>query len=127
MGYSYLLISTWTHEPMVINVGNISHVNSLLECGPVLIQVYGEICKANTKIIPFPLSDNKDDVFSSYWRNNAVIKKLMLEIDLVHCCGYLVMVNFGVKDLGCSSPNKNVIFDSNFIPSYGKHLLFSNI
>lgn len=54
LGFSRLLVTAWLHEPAVIPVANVLHVNSALQYSPVLIQAYGVHQPAQTHILPFP-------------------------------------------------------------------------
>lgn len=106
LGFSYLLVTAWRHEPAIIPSASISHVNSTLRYSAVLIQAYGVHTAATTQFVPFPLNynDNKkniDNKFSTNWQKHSIVKNLTEIIDLEHSCGYLTMVCIGVRDLGC--------------------------
>lgn len=54
LGFSRLLVTAWLHEPAVIPIENISHVNAALQYSPVLIQAYGVHKSAQTSVVAFP-------------------------------------------------------------------------
>lgn len=116
LGFSRLLVTTWCQEPTVLNVSNIMHVNSALQYSSVLIQAYGVMSPAETIIIPFPIED-KD------WINHPAILNVSEFIDLEHSCGYITMVNIGVKDLGCENRDVNVRLGK-IKPSSGMYFSF---
>lgn len=55
LGFSRLLVTTWSHEPTVLNISNVLHINSALQYSSVLVQAYGVMQSAETVIVPFPL------------------------------------------------------------------------
>lgn len=109
LGYSRLLVTTWLHEPAIIPVSNILHVNVAAQYSPVLIQAYGVHEPAQTHIIPFPFrpdtpSKNLGEVPTDLqFRNHPAIKFLSNFINLENNCGYLTFANIGVLDFGCQN------------------------
>ncbi|GLV31089.1 uncharacterized protein CBL_12162 [Carabus blaptoides fortunei] len=103
LGFSRLLVTTWSHEPTVLNVANVLHINSALQYSSVLVQAYGVMQSAETVIVPFPVTFNKEDTPQSnvHWHKHPAIRNLRELVDLEHSCGYLTMVHIGVRDLGC--------------------------
>lgn len=101
LGFSKLLVTTWSHEPTVLNVANILHINSALEVSPVLVQAYGVLQSAESIIVPFPISHHMTDKDPVQWNKHPAIRNLEKLVDLDHSCGYLTMVKIGVRDLGC--------------------------
>lgn len=96
LGFSRLLVTTWSQEPTVLNVSSVLHVNSALQYSSVLIQAYGVLNPVETIIVPFPTEEPQ-------WKRHPAIRNLMDVADLEHNCGYLTMVDIGVKDLGCEN------------------------
>lgn len=111
LGYSRLLITTWLHEPAVIPIANILHVNAALQCSPVLIQAYGVLQTAQTFILPFPFrpdTPSKCQIVETSTTTDlqfrihpAIDRILSNHIDLEHNCGYITFANVGVLDFGC--------------------------
>lgn len=110
LGYSRLLITSWLHEPALIPVANILHVNAALQYTPVLIQAYGVRSPATTQVAPFPfrpdtplkrqLADENEGV---KWQRHPAVRNLEKFVDLERNCGYLTFANIGVPDFGCSN------------------------
>ncbi|EEZ97172.2 Protein FAM91A1-like Protein [Tribolium castaneum] len=114
LGYSRLLVTTWLHEPAVITVSNILHVNAAAQFSPVLIQAFGVHEPAQTHIIPFPFrpdtpSKSLGEVPQDLqFRNHPSVKYLSNLIDLEHNCGYITFANIGVLDFGCQHKEMTV-------------------
>lgn len=102
LGFSKLLVMTWSQEPTVLPVSNLLHINTALQYSAVFVQAYGVLQTAETVIVPFPIQED------SKWLKHPAVCNLKEEIDLEHSCGYLTMVNIGVKDLGCEKRDRNV-------------------
>lgn len=110
LGYSRLLVTSWLHDPAVIPVANVMHVNAALQYSPVLIQAYGVHHPALTAITPFPF---RPDVSSKgqgespsanlKWKTHPAVRNLSGLVDLEHNCGYLTFANIGVPDFGCAN------------------------
>ncbi|XP_045467641.1 protein FAM91A1 [Harmonia axyridis] len=110
LGYSKLLVTTWLHEPAIIPISNVMHVNAALQFAPVLIQAYGVHQVALTKVIPFPFRPDTPikgscEVNTDYqYRKHPASRILNEIIDIERNCGFLTFVNIGVLDFGC--PNR---------------------
>ncbi|KAI4458818.1 protein fam91a1 [Holotrichia oblita] len=114
LGFSRLLVTAWLHEPAVIPIENISHVNAALQYSPVLIQAYGVHQSAQTSVVAFPFRPDtptknpKDENISKLpWKEHPAVHLLSKVLDLEHNCGYLTFANIGVPDFGC--PNLDPI------------------
>ncbi|KAK9686379.1 FAM91 C-terminus [Popillia japonica] len=114
LGFSRLLVTAWLHEPAVIPIENISHVNAALQYSPVLIQAYGVHKSAQTSVVAFPFRPDtptknpKDENISKLpWKEHPAVHILSKVLDLEHNCGYLTFANIGVPDFGC--PNLDPI------------------
>ncbi|KRT78908.1 hypothetical protein AMK59_6359, partial [Oryctes borbonicus] len=128
LGFSRILVTAWLHEPAVIPVENILHVNAALQYSPVLIQAYGVHLPAQTSVVAFPFRPDtptknaKDENISKLpWKEHPSVHLLSHILDLEHNCGYLTFANIGVPDFGC--PNLDPIVrlsKSNSIHSIGK-------
>jgi hypothetical protein len=119
LGYSRLLVTTWLHEPAVIPISNILHVNAAAQYSPVLIQAYGVHHPADTHIIPFPfrpdtpsksLTEVQTDV---QFRTHPAVGHLSNLVDLEHNCGFLTFANVGVLDFGCANKEPTVRLGKN--------------
>lgn len=103
--YDKLLVTTWGHDPGVLPVSNIVFtLNDALCHSAVLVQAYGVNRGAKTKLIPFPSSGQAHSKKGSgsqkfYWTSHPAVLKLSENIDLVHNCGFITMVNL--------SPNRS--------------------
>lgn len=110
LGYSRLLVTGWLHEPALIPVSNVLHVNAALQYSPVLIQAYGVHQYAVTHIVPFPFrpdtpskGQGESPNHSLKWKNHPAVRNLSGLVDLEHNCGYLTFANIGVPDFGCAN------------------------
>jgi len=92
---STLLVTTWGHEASEVPSQSVlSLLQDALLHSPVLLQVYSQAdVKAETKHIPFPLSDQSEydaDI-------NNLMTTIQSKVDLVHSCGYVTLVNLQHK------------------------------
>lgn len=108
LGYSRLLATGWLHEPAVIPVANILHVNAALQYSPVLIQAYGVHQHAVTTIVPFPFrpdtpckGQGESPNRNLKWKKHPAVRNMWDLVDLEYNCGYLTFANIGVPDFGC--------------------------
>lgn len=109
LGYSRLLVTGWLHEPAIIPVANVLHVNAALQYSPVLIQAYGVHQYALTRLVPFPFrpdapskGQGESPNHNLKWQNHPAARNLCGFVDLEHNCGYLTFANIGVPDFGCA-------------------------
>lgn len=109
-----MLVSAWLHEPAIIPVTNILHVNAALQYSPVLIQAYGVHHPAVTCVTPFPFrpdtpskGQGESPTVNLKWKKHPAVVNLSECMDLEHNCGYLMFANIGVPDFG--NPNRNTI------------------
>ncbi|XP_065169343.1 protein FAM91A1 [Atheta coriaria] len=102
-GFSRLLITQWLHEPAVIPIANILHVNAALQYSSVLIQAYGLHSPAQTHIVPFPFKSEPitRGELNIIKPNHPAIINLKPHLDMEHNCGYLTFVDIGIPALGC--------------------------
>ncbi|KAK9875112.1 hypothetical protein WA026_005906 [Henosepilachna vigintioctopunctata] len=114
LGYSKLLVSTWLHEPAIIPISNVIHVNAALQYAPVLVQAYGVRQAATTKIVPFPFRPDTPvkgscEINTDYQFRNHPAARILNEIIDIECnCGFLTFVNIGVLDFGCENRDQTV-------------------
>ncbi|CAG9857143.1 unnamed protein product [Phyllotreta striolata] len=108
LGFSRLLVQSWSHEPAVIPVSNVLYVNATLQFSPVLIQAYGVHGPARTRFVPFPFArarrvDSKrrptEEIDAGFVKHGA-LARLKEAVDLEHNCGYLTFADIGVVDFG---------------------------
>lgn len=59
LGYSKLLVTSWLHEPAIISATSLLSINESLKYTPVIVQAYGTMSTANTKIVAFPFNTTK--------------------------------------------------------------------
>lgn len=102
LGYSRLLVTGWLHEPAVIPVSNVLHVNAALQYSPVLIQAYGVRHYAVTCVVPFPFRPGTPGHGTQKWSDHPAVRNLHGVVDLEQNCGYLTFANIGVPDFGCA-------------------------
>ncbi|KAL3277185.1 hypothetical protein HHI36_012536 [Cryptolaemus montrouzieri] len=114
LGYSKLLVTTWLHEPAIIPISNIIHVNAALQYAPVLIQAYGVHQVASTRVVPFPFRPDTPikgscEINTDYQFRKHPASRILNEIIDIECnCGFLTFVNIGVLDFGCASRDRTV-------------------
>lgn len=127
LGYSRLLVTGWLHEPALIPVANILHVNAALQYSPVLIQAYGVHQYAVTSIVPFPFKPDTPSKkqadspnHSLKWKNHPAVRNMWDIVDLEYNCGYLTFANIGVPDFGCANRDPIVrlgrVYNKHFSP-----------
>jgi hypothetical protein len=105
---SVLLVTTWGHEPSEVNgSGVLSVLQDALLHSPVLLQAYSTPAqdKVQTKLIPFPFSEDLETKFASS------INKVKELFSLDSCCGYITLTNH--KLVKPSVPVSNETFDDN--------------
>uniref|UniRef100_A0A6M2DPN4 Protein FAM91A1 n=1 Tax=Xenopsylla cheopis TaxID=163159 RepID=A0A6M2DPN4_XENCH len=102
LGYSKLLVTSWLHEPAIISATSLLSINESLKYTPVIVQAYGTMSTANTKIVAFPFNTTKSGN-EIQWHNHPAITNLSKYIDLENTCGYITFVNTGVIDIGCEN------------------------
>ncbi|XP_044756483.1 protein FAM91A1 isoform X2 [Coccinella septempunctata] len=127
LGYSKLLVTTWLHEPAIIPISNVIHVNAALQYAPVLIQAYGVHQVASTKVVPFPFRPDTPvkggcELNTDYrFRKHPASRILNDIIDIERNCGFLTFVNIGVLDFGCSNREPTVRLVNNTKRSMAGH------
>ncbi|KAK3090617.1 hypothetical protein FSP39_013167 [Pinctada imbricata] len=95
--YDRLLVTTWGHDPGVIATSNILlTLNDALTHSAILVQAHGWQSEGKTVTVPFPFDKNSDEAFSKdSFHLHGAIKKLSGQVDLVHSCGYVTLLNTG--------------------------------
>lgn len=98
--FDKLFVTTWGHDPVVLPVANIIFtLNDALCHSAVLVQGYRNHRGAETVLVPFPLKHHLTPVAnrlnSKYldWNGHPAIQKLADQVDLVHNCGFITMLN----------------------------------
>lgn len=94
-GCDKVLITSWGHNPAAIPLSNLLFtLNDALCYTPVLVQVYGMNNKGvETHLVPFPFLETTDsENGNEVWKQHPAIERLLNEIDLIHSCGYITMV-----------------------------------
>ncbi|XP_022920687.1 protein FAM91A1 [Onthophagus taurus] len=116
LGFSRLLVTAWLHEPAVIPIENVLHVNAALQYSPVMIQAYGVHRPATIAVVPFPFRPETpskhnildENISKLNWKDHPSVKLLSKTLDLDHNCGYLTFANIGVLDFGCPKRDESV-------------------
>uniref|UniRef100_A0A0A9X8Q7 Protein FAM91A1 n=2 Tax=Lygus hesperus TaxID=30085 RepID=A0A0A9X8Q7_LYGHE len=111
-GCEKVLITSWGHDPAVIPVSNLLFtLNDALCYSPILAQVHSSTNKgSDTHLVPFPFPDNPDlENGTGLWKHHPAIVKLNDEIDLVHSCGYITMVQIKSPNYPTKLPSKDML------------------
>ncbi|XP_071043761.1 protein FAM91A1 isoform X2 [Parasteatoda tepidariorum] len=91
-GHEKLLVTTWAHDPSTVLMSNaLPILNDALNHSAVLVQ--GQGSQTDFFYIPFPFLDSDDGSSETSLNMHPSIKKLMKDVDLLHSCGYITMIN----------------------------------
>ncbi|XP_041359980.1 protein FAM91A1-like [Gigantopelta aegis] len=131
--YDRLLVTTWGHDPGVITTSNIlMTLNDALSHSAICVQAHGYHSDGCTVHIPFPFKKEASESFKSgHYPSHAAITKLCEEIDLVHACGFVTLLNLNkpsmdqgdsdvfLMDKSCSSSDISSTSDLGHRPTNG--------
>lgn len=101
LGYGKLLITMLHTDSYVLNSENYYSLNDHLKNGCVLVQGFGIKEPGELKYEAFPFDHSNTTKCIS--RNHKGVDKLKSTLNFINTCGYITLVNTGVRDIGCDS------------------------
>lgn len=101
-----LLVSSSSHEPQLMTTNNaLLALNDMLLTMPLFVQEYPNYSEDDELVyVPFPFDENESENEGNFSRHPAVLA-LSSRIGLNFLCGYIVLINRGLKRR--QSPNKS--------------------